>query len=78
MPYSFNPFTGNFNNVGSAITPLSANQWNSVYTTFQSNSSTYVKTTGGTTVPGTSAITMMLAVSALPASPDPSTLYIII
>ena len=31
-----------------------------------------------TNVPGTSAITTILAVSALPASPDPTTVYIVI
>ena len=57
--------------------PLSADMWNSVYTTVNTNSATFV-TTVATTTPGISAVTNIVAVSALPASPNPNTLYIII
>lgn len=51
--------------------------WDSVYSTVNSNSATNVKTTA-TSVPGTSAITTIVAVSSLPVSLDPNTLYIVI
>lgn len=53
-----------------------SNLWNSVYSTVASTSSTYVRTVQ-TSTPGISAVTMIVAVSALPATQDPNTLYIL-
>lgn len=55
---------------------VSAN-WESVYSTVQANSGTFVKTVA-TTTPGSSAVNIIIAVSALPITPDPNTLYIVI
>ena len=52
MPFTFNPFTGNFDNAPSmkdaksvytSVSETSAN-WNSVYTTYNQNSGTYATT----------------------------------
>lgn len=51
--------------------------WDSVYTNVNSNSATYVRTVE-TTTPGISAITTIVAVSALPGTQDPGTLYILV
>jgi hypothetical protein len=63
-------------NVDTEVRALSSN-WQSAYTTYSGNSSIYVKTVV-TTTPGTSAVSTIVAVSALPVSPDPNTLYIVI
>jgi hypothetical protein len=51
--------------------------WDSVYNSVNSASSTYVRTEETNTI-GLSAINKIVAVSALPVTPDPSTLYIVI
>lgn len=71
MPYSFNPFTGNFDNTPSTL------KGDSAYTTVNTISSNVVKTIT-TITPGISAVTTIVAVSALPPSPDPNTLYIVL
>ena len=68
--------SANWDSVYSTSNTLSSN-WQSTYTTFSSTSATYVKTTSST-IPGVSAVTNIVAVSALPASPNPSTFYIIL
>ena len=62
---------------GTDIKDLSAN-WESTYTTYSSNSSEYIKTDTSNSTPGLSAVTMIIAVSALPAIQEPNTLYILI
>jgi hypothetical protein len=54
-----------------------SSRWESVYTNISTTSATFVKTTA-TTVPGTSAVTTIVAVSALPVTQQPGTLYILI
>jgi hypothetical protein len=68
--------TSNWQNTYTDFSAQSANNI-SVYTTVQTNSATYVKTVA-TTTPGTSSVSTIVAVSALPVSPDPNTLYIVI
>jgi hypothetical protein len=51
--------------------------WNETYTNVSSNSATYVKTVE-TTTPGISAVTTIVAVSALPLTQQPGTLYILV
>ena len=51
--------------------------WDSVYTNFNSNSATYVKTTE-TSTSGLSAVSFIVAVTALPAVQDPGTLYLVV
>ena len=66
----------NWDSVYTTVTAASAN-WQNTYTDFSTNSATYVKTVA-TTTPGTSAITTIVAVSALPPTQVPGTLYILI
>ena len=54
-----------------------SSNWDSVYSSVNSASSTYVRTEETNTI-GLSAINKIVAVSALPVTPDPSTLYIVI
>ena len=54
---------------------VSAN-WDSVYSNVNANSATNIKT-AATTVPGTSAITTIVAVSAIPVVQTPGTLYLL-
>ena len=68
--------SANWQNTFTTVTDNSA-KWETTYTTFNENSAIYVKTVA-TTTPGTSAITTIVAVSALPVSPDFNTLYIVI
>ena len=68
--------SANWQNAYTTVTNSSAS-WDSVYSNVVANSATNVKT-AATTVPGTSAITTIVAVSALPVSPDPNTLYIVL
>jgi hypothetical protein len=68
--------SADWNYQGTDIKALSGN-WQSTYNTFQSTSATYVKTVE-TTTPGTSAVTTIVAVSALPLTQQPGTLYILI
>ena len=63
-------------NIDTDVRSLSGN-WQNTYSNYSTNSAVYVKTVA-TTVPGTSAIPIIVAVSALPVSPDPNTLYIVI
>ena len=65
----------NLNNLW--INTNDGDKWDSAYTTYNSNSGIYVKTISTNTA-GTSAISTIVAVSALPAIPDPFTLYIVI
>jgi gas vesicle protein len=74
--YAANSNSGQWKSAYSSVANTSAN-WDSAYTSFNANSATYVKTVA-TTTPGTSAVTNIIAVSALPVSPDPNTLYIVI
>ena len=64
-----------WDSVYTTVTAASAN-WQGTYTNFSANSAVYVKTVA-TTTPGTSAITTIVAVSALPPTQDPGTLYIL-
>jgi hypothetical protein len=68
--------SANWQNTYSTMSSTSAN-WSSVYSTVQTTSATFVKTVA-TTTPGTSAVTNIVAVSALPTSPNPNTLYIVL
>jgi len=68
--------SGNWNSVYSSVKNTSAN-WDSVFTSVKTTSATFVKTVA-TTTEGTSAINNIMAVSILPGSPDPGTLYIVI
>ncbi len=68
--------SANWQNTFTTVTASSA-KWETTYTSFNANSAIYVKTIA-TTTPGTSAITTIVAVSALPVSPDFNTLYIVI
>jgi archaellum component FlaC len=68
--------SGNWDSTYTSVNSNSA-KWESVYTTTYNNSATYV-TTVATNTPGTSAVTSIVAVSALPASPNPNILYIVI
>ena len=85
MPYVFNPFNGSLDNVQSTFkgdstyTTVSSNSanWQGTYTNFSTNSATYVKTVA-TTTPGTSAVTTIVAVSALPLIQEINTLYILV
>ena len=67
--------SSNWENTYTTVYNTSAN-WNNVYSTVAANSATYVTTTQ-TTSPGLSAITKIVAVSALPATQTPGTLYIV-
>jgi hypothetical protein len=62
--------------VDTDVRSLTSN-WESTYTNYSNSSGTFVKTVA-TTTPGTSAVTTIIAVSALPVSPAPNTLYIVI
>jgi hypothetical protein len=64
-----------WDSVYTTVTAASSN-WQSTYTDFSTNSATYVKTVA-TTTPGTSAITTIVAVSAMPVMQTPGTLYIL-
>jgi hypothetical protein len=66
----------NWDSVYTTVTAASAD-WQGTYTNFSANSATYVKTVD-TTTPGTSAVTTIVAVSALPPTQVPGTLYILI
>ena len=69
---------GNISATGTVVgSNLNVANWDSVYSNVVTNSATNVKT-AATTVPGTSAITTIVAVSALPVSPDSNTLYIVL
>jgi hypothetical protein len=68
--------SANWNNTLTTVQSNSSN-WSSVYSTVAANSATYVTTTP-TTTPGLSAITKIIAVSALPITQDAGTLYIIL
>ncbi len=72
---SFLSVSANWNNVYTSVASTSAN-WNNVYSTVAANSATYITTTP-TTAPGLSAITKIVAVSALPATQVAGTLYIV-
>ena len=63
--------------VATTLVRSNSANWDSVYTSVNTTSATYVRTVE-TTTPGTSAVTLILAVSALPISPNPNTLYIVI
>lgn len=65
----------NWDSVYTTVTAASAN-WQGTYTNFSANSAVYVKTVA-TTTPGTSAITTIVAVSALPPTQVPGTLYVL-
>ena len=51
--------------------------WQNTYTSYTTNSASFIKTTTAP-APGLSAVNTIVAVSALPVSPDPNTLYIVI
>ena len=65
-----------WNYLGTDLKDLSGN-WQNTYTSFSSNSAVYVKTVT-TTTPGISAVSTIVAVSALPSTQVPGTLYILI
>ena len=65
-----------WNYQGTDLKALSGN-WQNTYTSFSSNSAVYVKTLA-TTTPGISAVSTIVAVSALPSTQVPGTLYILI
>jgi len=68
--------SSNWESTYTTVSSNSAN-WGSVYSTVQTTSSTFVRTVE-TTTPGISAVTNIVAVSALPVSPNPNTLYIVL
>ena len=68
--------SSNWESTYTTVSSNSAN-WGSVYSTIRSTSATFVKTVE-TTTPGISAVTNIVAVSALPVSPNPNTLYIVL
>jgi hypothetical protein len=85
MPYVFNPFSGSLDNApstfkgDSAYTTVSSNSanWQSTYTNYSTNSALYIKTVSTNTA-GTSAISTIVAVSAIPVVQTAGTLYILI
>ena len=62
--------------IDTGVRALTGN-WQNTYSNYSTNSAAYVKTVT-TTTPGISAVTNIIAVSALPVSPDPNILYIVI
>jgi len=76
---TYTTVSGNSARWESSYTNVNSNSanWGSVYSTIRSTSATFV-TTVATTTPGTSAVTAIIAVSALPISPNPNTLYIVL
>lgn len=69
--------TGNWENTYSSVSQASAD-WDSVYSSVSQASADFVLTDTSNTTPGVSAVTKILAVSALPTTPEPETLYIVI
>jgi len=68
--------TGNWQDTYTTV-QANSSKWEAVYTNVSTNSATYVSTVI-TATPGISAVSTIIAVSALPVSPDPNTLYIVI
>lgn len=66
-----------WNYQGTDIKALTGN-WESTYTTFTNNSASFVQTDVTNTTPGLSAITRLVAVSALPLVQEVGTLYVLI
>ena len=78
----FNDYKTNVASVTATLLPTTTYQsasgnWQNTYTGYTANSSSFIKTTT-TPAPGLSAVTTIVAVSAMPVSPDPNTLYIVI
>jgi hypothetical protein len=69
--------SANWDSVYSSVTLTSAN-WDSVYSYTNSTSSDFVLTDTSNTTPGLSAVTKIVAVSALPTTQETGTLYILI
>lgn len=72
MAYTYNPFTGTFDNSPSTLNGDSA------YSTLCAISADLVTTNATTTTPGISAVTKIIAVSAIPVPQQINTLYILI
>jgi len=72
MAYTLNPFTGNFDNTPSTLNGDSA------YSTLCAISGDLVTTQASSFTPGISAVTKIIAVSALPVPQQVNTLYILV
>lgn len=73
---SFLSVSANWNSSYTTVSSNSAN-WQSTYTNYSTNSALYIKTVSTNTA-GTSAISTIVAVSAIPVVQTAGTLYILI
>lgn len=70
---------GNISSTGSILLSSgNSDNWNSVYTNVQDNSASYIKTDITNVTPGLSAITKLVAVSAIPLVQEIGTMYVLI